>query len=129
MAEKEFLGKGWSFPPSFNKASKSVDMFEAEKDIQSSLEILLSTRLGERVMQPKFGCALDDLMYEPLTTTMATYIKDLVETAILYFEPRIEVSKVELFEDNTQGLIEISIDYRVRSTNSRYNFVYPYNIN
>lgn len=126
MAEKDFLGKGWSFPPTFNKASKSVEMLEAEVDIKSSLEILLSTRLGERIMQPKFGCALDDLMYEPLTTTMGTYIKDLIETAILYFEPRIEVSKIELYEDNSQGLIEISIDYKIRSTNSRYNYVYPF---
>ena len=126
MTENDFLGKGWSFPPEFNKTNGSVKMLEGEEDIQSSLEILLSTRLGERIMRPKFGCALDELMYESLTTTMSTYIKDLVETAILYYEPRIEITKIELFQKTSEGLLEISIDYVVRATNSRYNYVYPF---
>ena len=51
--EKTFLGTGWSFPPKFNKKSKRVEMISDVKDIKSSLEILLSTRLGERIMVPK----------------------------------------------------------------------------
>lgn len=129
MADSDFLGRGWSFPPSFNKSSRSVDMLSNEDDIKSSLEILLSTRVGERLMQPKFGCALDELSFEPLTTTMKTYIQDLVETAILYYEPRIDIEKIELTEENTQGLILISVDYRIRTTNSRQNLVYPYYLN
>jgi phage baseplate assembly protein W len=121
-----FLGKGWSFPPEFDNTSGSVSMTEGEDDIQSSLKILLSTRLGERIMQPKFGCALDELSFEPLTTTMKTYIKDLIETAILYFEPRIDVGLITLTEDINQGLVLISLDYRIRSTNSRQNLVFPF---
>ena len=121
-----FLGKGWSFPPEFSNTTASVVMLEAEDDIQSSLKILLSTRLGERIMQPKFGCALDELSFEPLTTTMKTYIKDLIETAILYFEPRIDVDLITLTEDVNLGMVTISIDYRVRTTNSRQNLVYPF---
>jgi len=71
-------------------------MLSDEADIQSSLDILLSTRPGERVMRPDYGCNLDELVFEPLTTTFKTYIKDLVATAILYHEPRIEVNKIEL---------------------------------
>ena len=127
MSEQQsFLGKGWSFPPTFSKSAKGVEMLEDNDDIQSSLEILLSTRLGERIIHPKYGCALDELQFEPLTTTMKTYIKDLIETAILYYEPRIDVSKIELEESDNEGLLEIKIDYKVRTTNSRYNFVYPF---
>ena len=52
---KSFLGRGWGFPPEFNRATKAVNMLEDEADIKSSLEILLSTRLGERVMVPDYG--------------------------------------------------------------------------
>ena len=124
-----FLGTGWGFPPTFNNKTESVGMLSDEADIRSSLEILLSTRQGERVMRPDYGCNLDQLVFEPLTTTFKTYIKDLISTAILYYEPRISVDKIEL--DHTgelEGRIIISIDYTVRSTNSRYNFVYPYYI-
>ncbi|MCC6288279.1 MAG: GPW/gp25 family protein [Chitinophagaceae bacterium] len=122
-----FLGSGWGFPPVFNKVEKQVGMLSDEADIQSSLEILLSTRPGERVMRPDYGCNLDELLFEPLTTTLKTYIKDLVSTAILYHEPRIEVNKIELDDSGTlEGIIILSIEYTVRSTNSRYNFVYPF---
>ena len=124
---KSFLGTGWGFPPSFSKTTEPVGMLSDEPDIQSSLEILLSTRQGERVMRQDYGCNLDELVFEPLTTTFKTYIKDLIATAILYYEPRIDVNKIDL--DNTgelDGRILISIDYTVRSTNSRFNFVFPF---
>ena len=124
---KSFLGTGWSFPPTFNKRSREVEMLSDEADIQSSLEILLSTRLGERVMQHKYGCNLDEMVFEPLTTTFKTYIKDLVTTAILYYEPRIETKKIELDDSReSEGVILVIIEYVVRSTNSRFNFVYPF---
>jgi phage baseplate assembly protein W len=123
----DFLGKGWSFPPTFNQASGSVNITEKVLDIQKSLEILLSTGVGERVMQPKYGCNMDELIFESLDTTTKTLIKDKIQTAILYFEPRIDVKKIEMNTDNElEGIIILEIEYIVRSTNSRFNFVYPY---
>jgi phage baseplate assembly protein W len=123
---KSFLGTGWGFPPTFDAAT-GVGMISDEEDIRSSLEILLSTRPGERVMQPRYGCNLDELLFEPLTTTFKTYLKDLISTAILYFEPRIDVNKIDLDEtDEVEGKVIISIEYTIRATNSRFNFVFPY---
>lgn len=125
--ERSFLGTGWGFPPQFSKSLQNVGMLSDADDIQSSLEILLSTRPGERVMRPDYGCNLDELVFEPLTTTFKTYIKDLVSTAILYHEPRIEVNKIELEDTGElEGRILIIIDYTIRSTNSRFNFVFPF---
>lgn len=124
---KSFLGRGWGFPPEFNRASRSVGMLENEEDIESSLNILLSTRLGERIMLPDYGCNLDEMVFEAMNLTMRTYIKDLIEHAILYHETRIELEKLEIdTEREVEGLLLIIIDYRVRTTNSRFNFVYPY---
>lgn len=122
-----FLGTGWNFPPLFDKSIASVDMISEEADVQSSLEILLTTRPAERIMRPDYGCNLDELLFEPLTTTFKTYIKDLVSTAILYHEPRIEVNKIELDDSGElDGKVVIAIEYTIRSTNSRYNFVFPF---
>src|SRR5438270_10819358 len=57
--EKSFLGIGWNFPPAFDNVGSEVQMLKGEDDIQSSLQVLLATRLGERVMQPWFDCILD----------------------------------------------------------------------
>ena len=129
MAEiaNDFLGRGWSFPPTFTITSQSVEMTEKVDDIYKSLEILLSTRVGERVMQPKYGCNLDELIFESLDTATKTIIIDKIKTAILYFEPRIDAKKIELNTDNElEGIIVLEIEYVVRATNSRFNFVYPY---
>ena len=126
-AIKSFLGTGWGFPPTFSKETLQVEMLSDEADIQSSLEILLSTRQGERIMLHKYGCNLDEMVFEPMTTTFKTYIKDMIQTAILYYEPRIDVKKITLDESrDTEGVILVIIEYVVRSTNSRYNFVYPF---
>ena len=124
---KSFLGTGWGFPPAFSNKAAEVAMLSDVDDIQSSLEILLTTRPGERVMRPDYGCNLDELLFEPLTTTFKTYIKDLVSTAILYYEPRIEVNNIELDDTGElEGRIVISIDYTVSATNTRFNFVFPF---
>lgn len=125
--EKSFLGRGWSFPPEFNRESRSVKMLENEDDIKSSLHILLTTKLGERIMVPEYGCNLDELMFNPLNLTLKTYVADLIKTAILYHEPRIDVKKISIDSaDELNGVLMINIDYIIRSTNSRRNMVFPF---
>lgn len=102
-------------------------MLEEEQDIVSSLEVLLTTAPGERVMWPQYGCNLEELVFENLDTRMKTLMADKVESAILYFEPRIDIEDIRL-EDSREleGVVLIEVTYRVKSTNSRFNFVYPY---
>ncbi len=122
-----FLGRGWGFPPEFRKDSKSVKLIEDEEDIKSSLEILLSTRLGERIMVPDYGCNLDELLFKPLSLTLKTYVVDLIKKAILYHEPRIDVNKIAIDPVNElNGELLIKLDYTIRSTNSRKNMVFPF---
>jgi phage baseplate assembly protein W len=125
--DKSFLGTGWNFPPGFNKAAASTEMISNEADIKSSLEILLSTRIGERIMQPTYGCEMTKLLFEPIDATLITYIKDLVNDAILYHEPRIILNSLDVVEaDPESGLVEVHLDYTITSTNTRNNYVYPF---
>jgi phage baseplate assembly protein W len=123
---RSFLGTGWGFPPTFERSHKGIEMVLDEADIRSSLEILLSTEVGERVMQPKYGCNLHRLVFEPLDNTLQTYMKDLIKTAILYFEPRIILNDVVLKPKTQLGHIDIEIDFTIAKTNTRSNFVYPF---
>lgn len=123
----DFLGRGWSFPPTFSPGSGSVEMTERVEDIQRSLEVLLTTAVGERVMQPKYGCNMEDLLFEALDTSTKTLIEDRIRTAILYFEPRILADKIMLNDTaELEGIVLVEIEYVIRATNSRFNFVYPY---
>lgn len=124
-----FLGTGWSFPPAFRNQGASVEMVTDEEDIKQSLQILLSTSLGERLMHPDFGCDLSHFLFEEIDQGMITGIKGIISDAFLYHEPRIMLEEIDISEhDSTAGLLLISIDYTIRATNSRYNMVYPFYI-
>lgn len=123
-----FLGTGWSFPPEFAIETGEVVMTADEEDIASSLKILFGTAIGERFLNPKYGLDMQEMLFEPMSTTMKTYLIDRVKIAILIYEPRIDLLSLDL--DTTaqnEGKLGIVMEYKVRATNSRYNLVYPFN--
>lgn len=129
-ADAPFLGSGWSFPPAFRRGGAEVVMVSGVEDIHQSLQILLSTRLGERVMQEEFGCALDSVIFEEIDQGLINTLTRSISDAILYHEPRIRLEQIDVDESAEQpGLLLISLEYTVRSTNSRFNMVYPFYIN
>ncbi len=128
--ENKFLGKGWSFPPQFHTGGAEVEMVAGEDDIMQSLQILLSTSLNERMMHPGYGCDLNRFMFEEVDQGFVNGLGNMVSRAILMNEPRIEVDEVDISDSRPEhGLITISINYTVRTTNNRFNLVYPFYIN
>lgn len=127
MAINSFLGTGWSFPPAFDKTGGSAVMSQAVTDIEESIRIILGTIPGERMMQPTFGCNLHRLVFEKVDSEMITEINDLVEHALLDFEPRVNFAGVDvLMRDDTHGILHLQIHYTIISTNTRHNMVYPF---
>lgn len=125
--ERSFLGRGWSFPPTFLKATKELLMTSEEEDIKKSLEILLSTEIGERFLQPLYGCNLDRFVFEPMNATVSTELRLTVKRAIDLFEPRIKLLSIKL--DTAliyEGRVDIAVDYSIIITNTRHNLVYPF---
>jgi hypothetical protein len=127
MENTSFLGTGWGFPPTFSNLSGTVETVSDDKDISQCLHILLTTRLKERVLRSDFGCDLSALLYENITITLLTKIKGIIENAILLYEPRIDLIAVDFNNEETlNGVINIEISYKIRATNSRKNYVYPF---
>ena len=124
--EDPFIGSGWSFPPAFDTGTASVTMSTGIRDIEESLRILFSTALGERIMNPLYGCALDDQVFEVMNASRISYLENAIRTAIIYFEPRIDADQITVEPDQINGRLLIAIGYKVRGANSRFNFVYPY---
>jgi phage baseplate assembly protein W len=127
MDESSFLGTGWGFPPVFEKSSQSVSLLSDTDDIKSSIFLIVSTRLGERVMRETYGSNLDDMVFEGLTTGNRALMESRVKDALSSFEPRIILERVEALQpDMGLGLVNINIDYKVRGTNRRDNLVFPF---
>jgi phage baseplate assembly protein W len=125
-SNRSFLGTGWSFPPTFSLNPAKVVMLSNEADVHSSLEVLLLTGVGERIMQPEYGCNLDKLLFEPLTVALQAEIKDMVFSAIYLFEPRVRPLEVLLTAGEMEGKVYLEVQYIIKATNSRFNIVYPF---
>ena len=124
---KSFLGSGWSFPPRFMESTDGLELSHNEQDIAESIFILLSTTPGERVMNPRYGCDLQSMVFSTMSNSNKTRIEDMINTAILYFEPRIRVVAIKIESpDQLNGKLEINITYDIKGTNSRKNMVYPF---
>jgi phage baseplate assembly protein W len=127
MSQREtaFLGRGWAFPPTFSADGAAVEMSAGFADIRESLQILLRTAPGERVMQELFGCDLSSQQFEEIDQELMSRIERLIEDAILEFEPRVTVESVEV-KEREPGCLLIAIAYSVIGTNSRFNMVFPF---
>jgi len=125
--DPSFLGTGWSFPPTFTEGGAEVATVSDAEDIHQSLQILFATSFGERVMQDDYGCDLGRFLFEEIDRSLINSLTGLVSDAILFHEPRIALNNLQISDgEAVAGLLLIQIDYTIRTTNSRYNMVYPF---
>lgn len=97
-----------------NGTIATIDQDEA---VRQSLRLLLSTRPGERVMRPDYGCELDSLSFSPNDATTAGVAMHYVRRAVRRFEPRIEILSLNAAADPLdQGRLNIELHYLVKPT-------------
>ena len=121
------MGQGLSFPIRIDPKTGKFAMVSAEEDIAEAIGIILRTVQGERVMRPEFGSDVMDYTFsnasDPERQSLAYDLQELLS----YQEPRIDEVEVQCREtDKLEGTIVVEVSYRVRSTNNRYNRVYPF---
>jgi hypothetical protein len=124
-AATSFLGTGWSNPPKANPGGE-VETVSLEEDVRQAVRIILETNHGERVMRPDFGAGLGALVFEPINTTTMALARHHVEQALILWEPRIDSITVNISAEPTRGRLLLDIRFRIRSTNTFYNLVYPF---
>lgn len=129
----EFLGVGWRFPLGLDTSESDpalrgkIALAHETESIRQSIWMILSTARGERVMRPDFGCGIHDLVFAVNSEATAGQVTSQVQQALVQWEPRIDVLDVTTTVDAAQpNLLLIEITYRVRTTNSRFNLVYPF---
>ena len=120
------LGRGWGFEVRRDDAGRIASSAE-EESVREAIRIILSTARGERVMRPDFGCNLHELVFAPNDGVTEAKAEFEVREALETWEPRIELLEVQARSGGDHGeWLLIEIEYRVRSTDNRFNLVYPF---
>ncbi len=121
----DFLGNGWNFPIQLDGNGQIVQASD-EASIAQAIWTILGTAWGERVMRPDFGCGINDLVFAVNNAETAGRLASSVRSALLQWEPRIEVQDVQVSSGDGGNLLNINISYQVRANNNKYNIVYPF---
>lgn len=126
MAINPILGNGIAFPLGLDEG-KGIAISRELGDVDQSIRIILSTRPGERVMRPDFGCRLQEMVFRPNNAHTHSAIKDSIMEALLKWEPRIRDLDVVVKQDPKDlDRLNIEINYQVRSSSVPQNLVYPF---
>ncbi|WP_029135751.1 GPW/gp25 family protein [Nakamurella lactea] len=124
--DASFVGRGFYWPLQIDHTG-SMRMTDGAADLDRSMAMVLATAPGERVMRPEFGCRIWELLFEPVTANLIGLMAQAVRDALAQWEPRVEIDDVDPIADpNDPALINISVTYRVKSTNDRRNLVFPF---
>lgn len=127
MTTSNFLGLGWNFPIGVDGKNQIALTADGDQSVRQSIWTILATSPGERVMRPGFGCGIHDLVFGVNNAATATSVARAVRDSLATWEPRIDVLDVSVAPDPSQAsVLLIDISYQVRSTNSRFNLVYPF---
>lgn len=88
--------------------SKDIALLKDEDAVRESLRNLILTDPGERLMQPRLGAGIRELLFENLTPGVLKLIERRIKSTIETYEPRaelIDVSATSIFDDNKVSIV------------------------
>jgi len=126
MTTDNFLGVGLSFPVTLNDKGQII-LTEYEGAVRQSIWTILGTAKGERMMRPDFGCGIHDFVFSANSASTVAQIVSEVRQSLIEWEPRIDILDINVtLDENEDSKLLIIINYQVRTTNNRFNLVYPF---
>ena len=124
--DDNFLGVGLAFPIELDE-NNQLKISRYEMAVQQSIWTILGTAKGERIMRPDFGCGIHDFVFSANSASTVGQIVSEVRQSLIEWEPRIDILDIDVTPDkNEDNKLLIIINYQVRTTNNRFNLVYPF---
>ena len=107
-------GDNAASPENLKDLNTSVN-FEA---IKNSLINLITTFPGQKILNPEFGMNFGDLLFLPVSKARATVIGETINNTFVGFEPRIQISFIEVIADIEQQEYELNIEINIPEFNN-----------
>jgi phage baseplate assembly protein W len=88
--------------------------FTTKEQVESNLKNLLFTKKGERIMQPEFGCGLQELLFQPNDSDLEEQIEDTINEAVSFWLPYIRINAIDIQSDPAQrdvNRINVKVTY------------------
>lgn len=123
---RDILGTGFRFPFCVDGRG-GIATASQEIDIDEAIIIILGTHRGERRMRPLFGSRIHELVFAPNNASTWGLMRQYVQEALAWWEPRIEVISVDVGPDDSDASrLVVNIHYQVKTTSDNRSLVYPF---
>lgn len=93
--------------------------------IRQSIGDILTTRIGTRVMRREYGSQLVDLIDQPANATTRLLAYAAIAMALMRWEPRIRISKVQITDVTLAGQFELTLEATLVDTNEEHSLSIP----
>ena len=93
--------------------------------IGQSISDILTTRVGTRVMRREYGSLLPELVDQPFNDVTRLRVYAASVMAIMRWEPRVSISRVQLDGATLQGQVVIDIEGRILDRNQALSMSLP----
>src|ERR1700678_3818199 len=121
----DFIGAGWAFPVGVD-ARGGIALARGSDELEQAMRLILMTYPGERPMRPEFGSRLRDFAFAGATDQNASAIGNEVRAVLLRWEPRVDVTGVDVTPEHEAAMLYVDIKYTVKATNDRRTLVFPF---
>src|SRR4051812_9856212 len=122
----DFRGRGWRFPIVLNQAG-GFDWVDGDDNIVQSVELLLRTITGERVMRPTFGAPIVDFLFQDDGDQNLRQLELELARVVREHEPRVEIATVRATpRSGDDGIVDIDLVLRILRSNTQRNLVFPF---
>jgi uncharacterized protein len=125
MADPNKQGIDMDYP--INKGNmgyfqQTFDTFDSERN---KLINLMSTREGERVMQPKFGLGIEKYLFEQITSDLSSRLQSEIRNKIGFWLPNLQINNlsVDIISGVDRNTVTITIDFSLKANPSAFDVV------
>lgn len=94
----------------------NIALVTNDLSVRQSIMAILSTRKGERVMQPTFGSDLHTFLFDPIDIITERLMKQEILTALSTWEDRIDITRISVKGDEDSNSYVIGIGYFISKT-------------
>lgn len=114
--------KGVAYPFQAGNFSIPSPVTDAEL-VKQSLQQILTTTRGERVMRPNFGCNLQRYVFENNNELLAQLFRSEISAAISTWEPRAALDSVSF--ERSDSMLTVTVLYTVVTTQTQDTIQVP----
>jgi phage baseplate assembly protein W len=97
-----------------NPITKDLLTQKNEQAVVQSINNLILTRFGEKLMDPQVGSEVYEILFEPLDGFSAARLQQTIINTIRNYEPRVDIINcVVSAEDSDSSEVRVDIEYRI----------------